>query len=385
MNIKVLYEFLLSDKADSFFAYIKGKNINEINQIHRLKTKFADYPVSELLTLIRLRKNASKRIKDADKMLFTTKGVEQSSSTNVAVYHAEKFALCSKIADLCCGNGVDLINLAKGKNLVYALDYSNTALSCSKFNAKLLGLNNIIFIQDKAEGFSEQVDGIFIDPDRRPDDRRVIQGIDISPNFDQIKKIISTYKNVVVKLSPVFKYEDESIAEDYTWEFISEDGVLKEILLCTGRFATKDINKKAVLLPDMYFQQTNEEVTVTGIKKYIYDLDPSIIRSGLVQDLAQSIGGELINKHLAILTSDKKLANCFIKAYEVKDIFHYNKKLLQKYIKENEIGKLVVKVKGFPERPNQVIQKLKLKGKNESLIYLIRMDKEFLTLIIERL
>lgn len=385
MNIKRLYEFLLSNEAEEFINHLSNKDITKLNVIQDLKTRFSDYPVSELLTLIRLRKNAVKRIENADKYLFTTKGVEQSSSSQVAKYHANIFSKCKRVADLCCGNGIDLLHIAKGKDLVYALDLSKTALYCSRYNCKVNSLDNIIFINSKAEDFSHEIEGIFIDPDRRPEERRVIDGEDISPSFGDINKIIQNYKNVVVKLSPVFDYQSEHLPIEHTWEFISEEGVLKEILLCTGIFASKNIQRKAVLLPENVFIQNSKSVEVSEIKKFIYDIDPAIIRSGLVQDLAATVSAKLINKHLAILTSDRLIDSKFLTTYKVIDIFHYNRKSLQKFVKTNEIGNLVVKVKGFPDRPNQVLNRLKLKGKNNGIVYLIRMDKEFLSVIIERI
>ncbi len=385
MNIQRLYEFLLSAESKNFFKEIEDRNLSNINQIQWLKDKFPDYPIMELLTLERLRKNALKRIKNSERYLFTTKGVEQSSSSEVAEYHASIFNNISSMADLCCGNGIDLVNIAQNKEKVYAVDLSNNALMCSRYNSGINKLDNIEFLNMKAEDFDKIVEGVFLDPDRRPEERRVIQGEDISPNFEEIIKIIKKYQNVVVKLSPVFDYQSAEVPFNHTWEFISEDKIMKEILLCTGEFATHNVSKKVVLLPEAIFLENQETVNVTAIKKYIYDPDPAIIRSGLVQDLAHELKLSLINKHLSILTSEVILKSKFIRGYEVIDSFHYNKKSLQKYVKENEIGKLVIKVRGFPERPNQILQKLKLSGKGQSLIYLIRMDKEFLCLILNAL
>lgn len=382
MNIKKLYDFLLSGESKHFYQEIKNKDLSNLNQIQHLKIKFDDYPVAELLTLERLRKNAVKRIIDGDKYLFTTKGVEQSSSSKVAHYHSKIFCDTSIVADLCCGNGIDLLNIAKNKKLVYAVDLSNTALYCSRYNCLMNNLENIEFLNIKAEDFDKNVEGVFIDPDRRPDERRVIQGADISPTFTEIIGIIQKYQNVVVKLSPVFDYQQESLPQQFTWEFVSEDRVLKEILLCTGIFAS-DINKKVVLLPNTVFWENKQKVDVSLIKEYIYDPDPAIIRSGLVQDLAYELQATLINKHLSILTSNEKIITPFVKGYQVIEYFHYNKKSLQKYIKDKQIGKLSIKVRGFPERPNQILQKLKLVGKNKGLIYLVRMDKEFLCLVLD--
>lgn len=383
MNIKRLYDFLLTDESKLFYQEIKEKDLTNINLIQHLKSEFPSYPIAELLTLERLRKNALKRIENSDKYLFTTKGVEQSSSSQIATYHAELFSRNSIIADLCCGNGIDLVHIAENKKSVYAIDYSNTALYCSRYNAMMNNLNTIDFLNIKAEEFDCEVDGVFIDPDRRPEERRVIQGDDISPSFNEIIKIIEKFKNVVVKLSPVFDYQLESIAGPHTWEFVSEDRVLKEILLCTGTFATSNILKKAVILPNTTFLENKNSVGITEIKNYVYDPDPAIIRSGLVQDLAFVLDASLINKHLSILTSNNLISSQYVKSYHVLKYFHYSKKTLQKYIYDNQIGKLVIKVRGFPDRPNQILQKLKLKGASNGLVYLIRMDTEFLCLVLD--
>lgn len=382
MNIQRLYDFLLSDKSKKFYVKIKDKNLKNINQIQLLKQEYPDYPITELLTLERLRKNANKRIENSENYLFTTKGVEQSSSSKVAQYHANIFKNLRRVADLCCGNGIDLINIASNKEKVYAIDLSNTALLCSKYNAFINNLDNIEFLNIKAEDFTYPVQGIFIDPDRRPDERRVIQGVDISPTFADILKIVERIPNVVVKLSPVFDYQSAEVSGEHTWEFVSEDKILKEVLLCTGIFSTPNISKKAVILPEITFLENHNMVEVTEIKRFIYDPDPSIIRAGLVQDLASELGASLINKHLSIITSEELIRSDFLKAYEVLEFFHYNKKKLQRYIKEKEIGELVIKVRGFPDRPNQILQKLKLSGKNKAIIYLIRMDKEFLCMVL---
>ncbi len=385
MNIQRLYEFLLSDESQEILQDIAQRDITNLNQIQYLKGKFPQHPIPELLTLERLRKNANKRIINADKYLFTTKGVEQSSSSAVAKYHSSLFNNIQRIADLCCGNGIDLLNIAKNKKQVFAIDLSNTALLCSEYNCMINGLTNIEFLNLKAEDFSQPVDGIFIDPDRRPEERRVIQGEDISPNFTEILKLIQTFQNVVVKLSPVFDYHSAEVPHEHTWEFISEDKVMKEILLCTGIFSTPNVSRKVVLLPNTIFCENNSKVEITPIKRYIYDLDPALIRSGLVQDLAYELQATLINKHISILTSESVIDSPFTKGYEVVDYFHYSKKSLQKYLKDNSIGELVIKVRGFPERPNQVLQKLKLSGSNKALVYLVRMDKEFLCMVLATL
>lgn len=385
MNIILIAEFLKETASEEVINLLNISDRENINVIMKLKKKFPDCPISDLLTLYRIRGNAKRRIDRAEELLFTVKGVEQSSSSEVAKYHGSLFAGYSSVADLCCGNGIDLIHIASNCDNAYGVDLSDEALVCSKYNSAVFNLNNVKLINGKAEEFNLEVDAIFIDPDRRPDERRVINGDDISPSFDLVLEIISQYKNVVVKLSPVFDYKAEDLDDlDYTWEFVSEGRVLKEVLLCTGSLSTPNCRYKSVILPNSIFRENRLEIGISSYQKYIFEPDVAIIRAGLVQDLGASLDYKLLHPRIAILTGEKELFSEFGICYEVLESFHYNKKNLQEYVYRENVGNLIVKVRGFPDTPEKIKKKLKIKGKATRLIIIIRLDKEFLTLVIKR-
>ncbi len=386
MNIKDIVDFY--NKQNSNQAIIDDINsisLNNINQISKLKDKYKKYPIADLLTLKRIRGNALKRINNAENYIFTVKGVEQSSSSAVANFHSSLFYEDDVIADLCCGNGIDLIAIAKKVKKVFAIDLSDDALQCASFNSKVENLNNIVFLQEKAEEFNKRIDGVFIDPDRRPNERRVINGNDISPSFNEVLKLINKYKNVVVKLSPVFDYKSiELVDVKHTWMFVSEGKTLKEILLCTGKYSLES-SRAAYILPDNVFLPNHQEIAVAPINEYIFEPDSSIIRAGLVQDIGHSIEYTLINKHIGLLTGKYPVKSIWGECFKVKEVFHYNKKNMNKFLKTHHVGQLIIKTRGFPETPQQVLNKFKLKGTRQELILIVRMDKEFLCLNIERI
>lgn len=373
----------MSDEYINLLKSLVISKLDNINYIQKLKKSYPNYPINELLTLFRIRKNAQKRIKNAENFLFTTKGVEQSSSTSIAEYNASKFINKSIVADFCCGNGIDCLNIAQNVKKVYAIDLSEDALLCCRFNAQQMKINNIEFLNQNVLDFDEQVEGIFIDPDRRPKNQRVIIGSEMSPSINEIKNIINKYKHVVIKLSPAYPYLEEKINISHTWEFVSENRTLKEVLLCTGDFATKNYSRKSVILPNKQLLFNNNKISVTNISDYIYNPDPAIIRAGLVQDLGYLLDYTLINKHISILTGMKAKENNFGKCYSVISSFHYSKKIFQKFINNNNIGELIVIMKGFPETPDKFKKKFKIKGKEKHIVMLIRLDDEFLAVHIK--
>ena len=373
MNIDKLLEFLQQDKNRNFFKELQELKEITINDIQQLISNNPDKPIKEMLTQIKLQKKNLNKIPISNELLFTEKGAQQSSSWILAQYHEDKLKAFGNIADLCCGIGVDLINIAKDKNHVYAVDSDADTIKLAEYNCKNQSLSNINYELSKAEEFNQQVDAIFIDPDRRPGSSRKITSEEYSPPFSKIMELRNICPNIAVKLSPAIDYKRLRLPVDSSLEFVSENGTLKEILLCLGDLATKNCDRKAVLLPsNLTLQNSIIKIEVTDIQKYLFEPDAAIIRAGLVQELGSKIGYKLIDPKLALLTGSQILQNEFGKIYEVEKIMKYDLKKVRKYVRENKIGELIIKTRGFPESVEQFRKKIKLKGKNSIVMFILR-------------
>ncbi|MBN2829949.1 MAG: hypothetical protein JXR56_06495 [Candidatus Cloacimonetes bacterium] len=373
--MKKLIDLLIS--SPEFVADIQKRFPLSMNAAEKLINSNPDKPIKELLTLYRLRQKAIKRIPQAGKLVFTEKGVMQSSSSILGQYHAKLFKSYQSIADLCCGCGIDLIHLTENKERVFAVDLDEEALLSAEYNCRILGINNVKFLRIKAELFSDNVDAVFADPDRRPDTKRRNSPESLSPPLSALLKLHQSFSNMAIKLSPIMDYQALSLPAPATLQFVSEDGTLKEILLCLGGLATPNILRIAIQLPsELSFAETKEKVSVEEIKQYLYEPDSSIIRAGLVQDLGAELKCTLIDSHLALLSSESMIENPWVKGFRVKEIMPYNKKQLQHYLTANNIGDLVIKPRGFPEETEDFKKKLKLKGKNKALMFILRMGEK---------
>ena len=373
MDIDKLLEFLQEKENINFFKELQELNEISINDIQSLISDNPDKPIKEMLSQIKLQKRNLNKLPISNELLFTEQGAQQATSWKLAKYHATKFKAFSKVADLCCGVGVDLINIAKGKEQVYAIDLDADTLKIAKYNCKSQNLNNIKFISGKAEEFNQQVDAIFIDPDRRPNSNRRIAPEEYSPPFSKIMELRNICPNIAVKLSPAIDYKRLNSLIDCTLEFVSENGTLKEILLCMGDLATENCERKAVLLPtNLTLQNSNTKTKITEIQKYLFEPDPAIIRAGLVQELGCKIGYHLIDSKLALLTGSHILQSEFGKVFEVEEIMKFDLKKVRKYVRENKIGELIIKTRGFPESVERFRKKIKLKGKKSVVMFILR-------------
>lgn len=201
---------------------------------------------------------------------------------------------------------------------------------------------------------------------------------------------------MLIKLSPAMDYRQVEIdyfspkgifpALAHSWDFVSEKGTLKEILLKIGTIAD-DLPFKAVILPDrnQIAGTGNESVPIKDWQKYVLEPDKAVIRAGLVQKLGKLTDSQLLDKNLAILTADHIPKSSFLRCYYLKKVLPYNKKRLQRYLYEHNIGELIIKTRGFPHSAESERKKFKLKGKNRLIVLIVRRSNHHQAAIIEKI
>jgi len=350
-----------------------------INQIEKYKKKYPDFPITELLNLIDLQQKAFSKIPFSKKWFFSNKNMQQASHYKIAIYHSKIFQRFNTIADLCSGIGSDLLYLSKNKSKCYAIDYDELILEMCKFNMSLFERANIFYKNMLAENFVDEVEAIFLDPDRRQSNRRLIRFEDLSPNFQSIKNLFEKYDNVAIKLSPLFDFES-SLYKDFSFDFVSLNGELKECLLKTGCLRGK--NKAVLLSTNIILEQENhQETDIKDINYWLLEPDPAIIRSHLVNDLAYTLKVNRVDYNISLLTSRTRPDNRYGKIYEVIDTFDYNLKSLNSYLIKKNIGIIDIKTKGFSESIENFRKKLTLKGNEKGLIFIIRKSKKHICIV----
>ena len=171
---------------------------------------------------------------------------------------------------------------------------------------------------------------------------------------------------IMVKLSPGV---DKSQLKEYAGqlEFISVDGALKEAVLHLG--IDQPIPQATLIVNgDMshYRRETEPDVPITEPKAWLIEPDPAIIRAGLVQDLAMSLSGALLDETIAYFTTEDKPSTLACRAWQIVDWIPFNLKRLRAYLREHQVGHVTVKKRGFPMQPEDIINKLKLKDGTES-------------------
>ena len=158
-------------------------------------------------------------------------------------------------------------------------------------------------------------------------------------------------------------------------EFVSYKGELKEAVLWFGPLKTA--SRRATILPGPHTLTPNpSENILASIRKplrYIYEPDPAILRAGLVRDLAQNLGAFQLDPDIAYLTADQKASTPYARVWEIEDWFPFQLKRTRAYLRERNIGRVVVKKRGSPLQPEALIRDLRLKGDGERVVFLTQL------------
>ena len=367
-----LVEFLKDNK--DFFMNFPRKSSYTANEVAKLREKYPDAPVNEILSQILLQNKMTNRVEHPNKMIFTPKAAEQATVWQIAKYHAEKLRNFTEIADLCCGIGADLIYLAKGKTKIYAVDSDKTTLNYAKVNSQMA--ENIVFSNGKAEEFNKSVQAIYIDPDRRYKGKRELNPDNYSPSLNQIYSLFKITKNIMIKLSPAMDYRKISLPIECSLEFVSCCGELKEILLCFGKLANKHHKKVIIVDKNVVLYSVADDVDEEGdLSNYIIEPDPAVIKAGMIGTLAHKLGGKILRDVRTLITLNNPIKTGFGKTYKL--VWVDKLKNLNSYLKKNNVGNLVLKTRGFPIKVEEYRKKLKLKGKRKAIILIIQQNGKF--------
>ena len=340
--------------------------------------------VSAASAIIEAREKAEGKFSLANKMFFTSLGLEQSSSEKISNYIAERFESDWRVADLGCGIGGNLLPLAKKTKKVIALDEDEITLTCAKLNAKVYGLENKIeFLNLKAEEFiasdkMKNIEAVFLDPARDREGKTKTRSIlNSRPNLLEIlPEIFKQTKNVAVKISPAFDWQELSLlAEEPEVEVISENNTCKVAILWFGDLK-KNKRSLACFRNDAdYFFSSNKDYTEVQVEveegqpKFLFEPDKAFIKSGLSEEWAKENNLKKIDLSARYLGSEKQIKGPgrILETILLEDI---SVRELAKELTRREIKRAEISAKNHFLKPDDIRKKLKIKeGGNHVIIF----------------
>ncbi|WP_346434015.1 class I SAM-dependent methyltransferase [Nonomuraea composti] len=313
---------------------------------------------------------------DAGRMFFTPHGLEQSTRAEVAEHRARRLLAlhgegAPRVVDACCGVGGDLLALARAGCTVTAMDTDPLTVAVARANAEAFGLADRVTVRvgDAAEVRPEEYDVLFADPARRTGRGRTFDPMAYSPPWPVVLDLVARARLACLKVAPGIPYE--FIPEGAEAEWVSYKGEVKEATLWSGHGAG---GRRATLLPG------GHTLAATGVRapagapgRYVYEPDGAAVRAHLVGEVAELVGGRLLDPMIAYITSDAEVATPWASAYEVDDIFPFSLKKLRTALRERQIGNVTIKKRGSAIDIERLRADLRLKGDNSLIVILTRI------------
>ncbi|QEV27293.1 methyltransferase domain-containing protein [Streptomyces coeruleorubidus] len=369
---------LLSPEGRALLDEVRDTDpARELAVATRLRREHPAELVSAALGQARLRQRAVVKFgaEDAGRMFFTPNGVEQSTRASVAAYRARRLAEAgvASVADLCCGIGGDAIALARAGIRVLAVDRDPMTAAAARANAEALGLSGLIEVReaDVTEVDTAGYDAVFVDPARRGGRGRIFDPEAYSPPLSwAVSAARRAPRAAALKIAPGIPHE--AVPEDAEAEWISDGGDVKEAVLW---FGTAPGAVRATLLPGprTLLSRGLPDPAVRPPGRYLYEPDGAVIRAHLVAEVADEVGGGLLDATIAYVTADALHPTPYATAYEITDHLPFNVKKLKALLREREVGNLTVKKRGSAVEPEELRRKVKPQGRHSATVFLTRV------------
>jgi hypothetical protein len=360
----------------------------------RLRREYPAGLVATAMAQRELRLAAEAKFSRAAEMRFTRAGYEQSSSETIARYRAGRLRHASRVADLCCGIGGDLIALAAASD-VLAVDRDETHARLALHNAAVYGRAEHVtaVVADVRDVSLAGVDAVFIDPARRSGPgtasaagaHRFRAGTS-EPPLDWCVALTGQVAAVCIKAAPGIPVE--LIPPGWEAEFIAEARDLKEAVLWSPALASAPDAahgpRRATVLtpspaghaPGTLVARPGDPVPLREPGQYLLDPNPAVTRAGLVEDLARGLGGDVakIDPHIAFLTLDRDVRTPFARTLRVNHSAPWHEKQFAKRLRELDVGAVDIRRRGLAGDVDQIRRRLKLAGKTRATIVITRVN-----------
>jgi SAM-dependent methyltransferase len=370
-----LLDFLATEAGAALLAELAPADLSETQTLPlltRLRKHYSAEQAGAALTMARLRQKASAKFgADATRLFFTADALEQASDPRIRHYRAQ--ALNGQTAlDVGCGIGSDTYAIAQRIPDTLGIDRDELRIAIAEYNAAQLGSSARFVVGDITQT-SPSADFIFYDPARRDGRGERLHHVEqYQPPLSLIQRWNAPH--IAVKLSPGVAL-DQLAPYHGTLEFISVEGDLKEAVLWQDR-TSPTLTRRATLLTatqTLQFVRTHDpQVSILAPQQWLVEPDPSILRAGLVQDLAATLNGALLDETIAYFTTADDPVSAWGRAWRIRAWLPYHLKKLRALLREHHIGRVTVKKRGSPITPEELQAALKLKGAQSATLVLTR-------------
>ncbi|ACV08298.1 SAM-dependent methyltransferase [Jonesia denitrificans] len=394
-----LIEELMTPEGEELLAHVTPYSPDRILPLTQSLRNQGYHPdlIALAFTQAQLRAQATTKFGPfAERMLFTRDGLEQATRLSVAVHHARRFtnAGITIMADITAGIGADSLAFGASGLHVHAVEKDHTTALIAAHNVRpfpevhVTHGDGLDYVTSGAP-----VAGIYADPARRQQGKRLFDPAAHHPPLPAVWDLAARVNGALgVKVGPGINHED--IPADTEAQWVSVSGEVVEAGIWFGPLAQHRGHTALLINAEGHHHTftahpSNTEPEIAAPGHYgttLIEPDGALIRAGLVADLAQRIGAQLLDPHIAYLTTDSDhipLADGVRlgRAYQITDVLPYTVKNLRGYLRERKVGSVEIKKRGVDITPEKLRPQLGLAGPNRATVILTRVKDSRIAMI----
>ena len=365
-------DYLLNTEIQYFIT----KNIeSNIFNLALKKNPFPEFDYTEIINQIAAKTKSKNKLPtwfSTENIIYPSKiSIEQTSSEVTAEY---KMNIVSgeNLIDLTGGFGVDCFYFSKKINQVIYCDINSDLSDIVKHNFEVLNQKKNTCIS--GDGFeilqklNQNFDWIYIDPSRRNLAKgKVFMLHDCQPNVPELLENYFLYtKNILIKTAPILDISAglNELKNVKKIHIVAVNNEVKEILW----EIEKNYNNK-IFIKTVNFNKTKEEnfdfilntepikKTYSEPKKYIYEPNSAILKSGAFELISDKFDIQKLHQHSHLYTSDEIIVFPG-RIFKIENHFEYNKTEMKRFL---ENSKANITTRNFPETVENIRKKWKIK------------------------
>lgn len=305
--------------------------------------------------------------------------LEQTSSETTAEYKASLVS-GEDLIDLTGGFGIDDYFFADSFHEVFHCEMNLNLSKLVTHNFKVLGKRNIKTIKGDSIEYlkseNRRFSWIYLDPARRDDyGGKVFHLNQCTPNVPELLNLLFTRsENILVKTSPLLDLKAGILELKFVKEIhiVSVNNEVKELLWVLqkeykGHPLIKTVNflKDETQEFDAGYNEDQEKYSLSLPKKFLYEPNPAIMKSGLFGSLSRNTNTSKLHSNSHLYTSEN-LIKFPGRSFEILDIMSYNKKYLKKNFK---LEKANITTRNFPKSVEALRVELKIKDGGDQYLF----------------
>jgi SAM-dependent methyltransferase len=381
-------------------------------------------PFAEAMELVVNRHKALQNLHLGDWVregFFTRQSLEQATAPAIARHHAQRFAGCKHVLEICTGAGFDTAALAHVAERVTTIEADERLAAMARQNLLQQGVNNVQVVCGLAEtvlptlktSHWQDLDGLWADPSRRTNTGERIENPDeYKPSLrvvQQCAERISHHCQAVhrqavcgIKIAPALNCTAEQ-RTGWQREWVGTAHECREQVLWRGVGGMADgIADGMIALPELGFvwQPSREDHAHARLWNSPYpalagqmlvEPHPCLIRSGHLSAFFAALDVCLLDEHIAFGVADDCAAplaeSPLYQRFRILEAFPFHRKTLRERLRQRSWGtRTEIKKRGFPETPEHIRSWLRLPSSPAfGVVVIARVGNGHLVMLAERI